>query len=122
MIDPYKKMPKTLRVGCYQFDVELHERGDAEAEHSFGHMNPINQKIRLRTGMKRQTLANTFIHEVMHAIFWHQAVGIAGREGDGCLGEEEIVLKLSNGLCAFWQDNPEAVAWWQSLTKLESRS
>lgn len=114
MSDPYKNMPKTVRIGCYLFRVEVHEFEDAEVEGSFGHMNPINQKIRLRPGMTAQNLANTFIHEVLHGIHWFHSAGESPQDT-----EEEYTTKGANGLCAFWQDNPRAVAWWSRLLKLD---
>ena len=114
MIDPYKNIPKTVRIGCYIFRVEVAEFEDHEAEGSFGHMNPISQKIRLRPGMTSQNLANTFIHEVLHGIHWFHSCGESPDDV-----EEEYTNKGANGLCAFWQDNPKAVAWWAKLLKIE---
>lgn len=116
MIDThYKGIPKTVRVGCYMFRVEVREFEDHEAEGTFGHMNPINQKIALRPGMTPQNLANTFIHEVLHAIYFYLS---PDRQAEDT--EEEFVTKGANGLVAFWQDNPKTVAWWQKILKLEA--
>lgn len=117
MIDPYKDIPKAVRVGCYQFRVEVTEFEDHEAEMTFGHMNPISQKIRVRPGMTPQNLANTFIHEVLHAIHWWLACDPGAQDV-----EEEYTLKGANGLCAFLQDNPKAVSWMQRLLKIESEA
>ena len=116
MIDPYKSIPKAVRIGCYLFRVEIHEFEDAEADGIFGHMNPISQKIRIRPGMTAQNLANTFIHEVTHGITWFHGAGI--NCDDYSDTEEDFVTKIANGLCAFWQDNPKAVQWWSELLKL----
>lgn len=117
MIDPYKGMPKSVRIGCYLFRIEIHEFEDAEADGIFGHMNPISQKIRIRPGMTAQNLANTFIHEVIHGITWFHGAG-AMTEGYSET-EEDFVTKIANGLCSFWQDNPKATAWWSRILKLE---
>ena len=109
----YATLPKTVRIGCYTFRVEVVEFEDAEAEGTFGHMNPVSQKIRLRPGMTPQNLANTFIHEILHGINWHNQTGVH-TVGDYHLCEEEFVTKTANGLCAFWQDNPRAVEWWKN--------
>lgn len=119
MIDAYKGMPKSVRIGCYIFRIEIHEFEDAEAEGTFGHMNPISQKIRLRPGMTPQNLANTFIHEVLHGIHWFHSCGENVETGTARDVEEEYTTKGANGLCAFWQDNPKAVAWWAKVLKLE---
>lgn len=110
----YRGIPKKVRIGCYWFRVEVAEFEDHEAEQSFGHMNPISQKIRLRPGMTAQNLANTFIHEVLHGIYFYL---VPDRDSED--PEEDFVTKGANGLCAFWQDNPKAVSWWQRTLNME---
>lgn len=107
----YRNIPKRVRVGCFWFRIEVAEFEDQEADGTFGHMNPINQKIRLRPGMTPQNLANTFIHEVLHAINWLSGAGVHTSESYN-LTEEDFVTKTAHGLASFWQDNPKAVAWW----------
>ena len=120
MIDAYKGMPKTVRIGCYIFRIEIHEFEDAEAYGVFGHMNPISQKIRIRPGITAQNLANTFIHEVLHGINWLSQAGVHVHTGGSYSDtEEDFVTKGANGLCQFWQDNPKATAWWAKILKLE---
>ncbi len=115
-VNHYSDVPKTVRIGCYSFRVEVAEFEDAEADMSFGHMNPISQKIRLRPGMTPQNLANTFIHEVLHGIHWYLNAGQMS-DSDRDI-EEDYTTKGANGLCAFWQDNPKACAWWSSLLNM----
>ena len=112
----YRGIPKVVRIGCYPFKVEVREFEDHEAEGTFGHMNPINQKIALRPGMTPQNLANTFIHEVMHAIYFYMRPNHSESPYET---EEEFVLKGANGLVTFWQDNPKATAWWQKILKMD---
>lgn len=114
----YRNIPKSVRVGCYVFRIEVAEFEDSEAEGTFGHMNPINQKIRVRPGMTPQNLANTFIHECLHAIHWFHSCGESASLGGDT--EEEYTTKGANGLCAFWQDNQQAVAWWNRTLKIEA--
>lgn len=102
-------MPRELRIGCYTYRVEISEIADSMAGAEFGHMNIINQKIRLMKGMSRQKLANTFLHEVLHAIHW--VYGLWAENSD----EEAFTCQTANGMCAFWQDNPAAMRWLQEL-------
>lgn len=111
MSDVYEGMPKKLKIGCFQFRIEVTDAEDSESDGEFGHMNPINQKIRLRPGMTAQNLADTFIHEVLHAIHWHASLH------DGSI-EEEFTLLSAHGLCSLWQDNPKQMAWWVNLNAL----
>lgn len=118
MSDPYIGIPKRVRIGCYWFRIEVEDIGDSEVDSTFGHINLISQKIRVRPGMTAQNLANTFIHEVLHGIHWFYCAGFDAQPQDM---EEDYTLKGANGLCAFWQDNPGAVKWWQSIISLESK-
>ncbi|MCY1363934.1 hypothetical protein D9M69_507170 [compost metagenome] len=102
MSEAYKTLPKRVRVGRYWFDVEVIPPFEGS---EFGHMNIGSQMIRVCEGQRPENLANTFIHEVIHAIHW--ANGLLGEKSD----EEDYTVAAANGLCAFWQDNPEAVAW-----------
>ena len=100
----YRGMPKSVRVGCYNITVEVQLQCDGDARREFGHMNFCGNKIRLSPGQNPQQLANTFLHECMHAI--HRVYG--------CLDsstEEDFTHLGANGLCAFWQDNPHAMDW-----------
>jgi hypothetical protein len=106
----YRTMPRVLRIGCYLFTVEVGEGGDHEAEGTFGHVNHITQKIRVRPGMTPQNLANTFIHETLHGIHWYLNAGNPDEEVQSV--EENYTLLGANGLCQFAQDNPDAMRWW----------
>lgn len=108
MSDFYSRMPKRLKIGCYPFRVELLTPEDAETVGQLGHMSSLSQTIRLRPGMTRQDLADTFIHEVLHAIHW-QADLFDGNT------EESFTLLTAHGLCLLWQDNPQAMKWWADL-------
>lgn len=111
MTDCYKNMPKSLRIGCYKFRIEVSEFEDSESDGTFGHMNSASQKIRLRPGMTPQNLANTFIHESIHAMNW---VSGAGQYTDNFSNtEEDFTTKIADMMCSFWQDNPKAVIWWE---------
>lgn len=101
----YDGLPKFVRVGCYIYAIEVMEESDSESAREFGHCNFISRKIRVAAGMTSQEVANTFIHEVMHAI--HRFVGVNDEST-----EEQTTTLSANGLCAFWQDNPEACLWW----------
>lgn len=104
----YKGLPKTVRIGCYTYDVGIMHGDDADIAEVAGATSGLRQMIRVRPHMKPQQLANTFMHEVLHAI--HYVYGL--KDGDE---EEKFTNQTANGLCAFWQDNPEACRWWVKL-------
>jgi hypothetical protein len=109
--NPYLGMPRSLKIGNFRFAVELQDAGDANASSSFGHMNPVNQMIRMAPDQNAQNLADTFIHEVLHAIHFH--FGLLGDDKD----EEDFTTMGAHGLCQLWQDNPQAMAWWVSINQ-----
>lgn len=103
-----RNAPKSVRVGCYDIAIEIMNDNDADVAGVMGFIIPNRQVIRLRANAPAQQTANTFIHEVMHAI--HYVYGV-GDDDD----EEMFTTQSANGLCAFWQDNPKACQWWQRL-------
>lgn len=111
MRDWTKGMPKTVRIGCYIYSIELMHQEDAEIAGVMGATKLITQKIRMRPNQPPQQAANTFVHEVIHGI--HDVYGLCDDSN-----EEEFTALTANGLCAFWQDNPKAVKWWESLLKM----
>ena len=55
----------------------------------------------------KSALANTFLHEVIHAI--NYSMGIK------TMDEENLTNRLASGLCAVWRENPIAFKWWTTL-------
>ena len=111
----YRNIPKRIKIGNLWFGVDIHDDGDAESHGTFGHMNPVNQRIRIRRGMAPQLLASVFIHEVIHAIYFNSYLF----GPDGGPDEETVVRHTTAGLCQLWQDNPEALRWWVKCNATE---
>lgn len=110
----YKAIPKQVRVGCFTFKIIVGTYEDHEQESTYGHYNPHQMRISIRPGLCADRLRNVFLHEVLHAI--HQMYGLINHEDESVNPTEEQYTTLTaNGLCAFWQDNPRAVAWWAGL-------
>jgi len=65
------------------------------------------QEIVLAEGQSREALADTFLHEVLHAV--GHLMGIDYES------EEQVVQTFATGLTTFWQANPVALKWWSSL-------
>lgn len=106
-LSPYETMPKTVRIGFSTFKIEVMPRHHADIAGGIcGTSNGTKQIITITEGQNPQQTANTFLHEVIHAIHW--VYGLMSREDPA---EEEYTNLTTNGLCAFWQDNPAAVAW-----------
>ena len=65
------------------------------------------QEIVLAEGQSKEALADTFLHEVLHAVG-----NLMGVEYET---EELTVQTFATGLTTFWQANPRALRWWASL-------
>jgi len=113
----YRGMPSQVRIGCFIFDVVV--GGNLEHQvltNSYGFMAPTLKRIGISEGLSPIEVANTFIHECMHAI--HLVYGLMRDCDEASPTEEEYTTLTANGLCAFWQDNPKACAWWSKLLKI----
>ena len=110
MSDFYKGIPKTVRIGCYTYQVEVGTVHEHPA--SFGWHDTHHRVISIAPGLKGEQLANTFLHEVTHGIHWVYGLLYVANNENPPPDEEEFTTVGTNGLCAFWQDNPEAMKWW----------
>ena len=61
----------------------------------------------------KPALANTFLHEVIHAVNYGMGINSAD--------EENLTNRITNGICAAWRENPEAFKWWASLLKVRKK-
>ena len=68
-----------------------------------------NLHLYIALDQPRSALANTFLHEVIHAVNYSMGID----SGD----EENLTNRLANGLCATWKENPEVFKWWNSIIR-----
>ncbi|MDL2284445.1 hypothetical protein LJC19_04810 [Oxalobacter sp. OttesenSCG-928-P03] len=109
-----KQMPKRVKIGHMFFETRAVGGDEAESGGYLGSANPAKGVILVRTdSLPTQQIANTFLHEVMHCI--HYVYGISPGE-DTCT-EEYYTTFTTNGLCAFWMDNPKAADWFSAMMR-----
>ena len=70
-----------------------------------GEMHGDTGTILIQEGQSRESLKDTLLHEVFHAIRYQQ-----GRE-DGGKVEEDYVRSLATGLIGVLSDNPTFAKW-----------
>lgn len=104
MSDLYLNLPKSVRVGFFVYTIEAISAELADAKGLYGYADNNTNEIKVSDGLNDQQLLNTVLHEVLHAIHW-----IHGLHDDST--EEEFTNLSTNGLCAFFADNPEFVDW-----------
>lgn len=107
-------MPQAVVVGGSDYEVGWVKEGLTMDSKLLGVCDNAAQTIKLTYPVKSGQLGNTFIHEVLHAIYFERNLG--GKS------EEEQVTLLANGLCAFIRDNPDTVAFILSLLSQGNRN
>jgi hypothetical protein len=107
------EMPKSVRIGCFDFEVRIMSEDESDGSNAVGINFILKNRIGVRVqGMTPQQIANTLIHEVIHAIHYNHGLS---DESD----EETYTTLTANGICQFWQDNPKAIAWWEKAIALK---
>ena len=81
---------------------------DNDVSDSLGWCDYDSQTITLHSKQTEESLCDTFLHELLHALFYQMAI-------DQTITEEKMVSKVSTGICAIWKNNPKAFKWWSSL-------
>jgi len=101
---------KSLRIGCRKYSVQ--EWADAEmmTTDSYGQCDKQRGIIYICTHLDPIVVADTFLHEIMHAI-WHE---YNLQDSDQ---EERIVHTLSTGLVQEMHDNQQLLTWFRKQTK-----
>lgn len=99
--------PKRLRIGHRFYSVRYLPAEELIADDG----SPCNglcvfdkSEILIWEGLKPDVLAETVLHEVLHAMHWE-----AGLTDDS--GEEAFTTLTAKSLCKFYQDNPTATRW-----------
>lgn len=96
------KFPKSLNVGGLSFEIKQSKEVSREG-HSYGSTHLYTQHIFLDPELSQQKKEQTFIHEILHAI-WNQ-YGLARNEKFTEKDEELIVDSLANGLYQVLKEN-----------------
>ncbi|MAT10398.1 MAG: hypothetical protein CMM02_05245 [Rhodopirellula sp.] len=102
--------PKRIRVLNLSWKIEFVNEAISQASNSLGWCDYERQTISLFEGQPDQQMADTFLHEVLHSIFYGMGIDVTKD-----LDEEDLVQKISTGLCTVWAANPNAFRWFQSL-------
>ena len=74
-----------------------------------GMCDNYNLVIHVLDGQHQVEEADTLIHELLHAIWFIMSIDHGG------LDEEAVVLRLASGLVGVFLDNPELLAYLQSI-------
>ena len=90
------------------------KQGAAGIQHDIGKLYDLKndigepQTIGVVRSQPNDSMQDTFLHEVLHAIC--HVMGLKETEK-----EENFVRRLATGLCTVWNHNPAAFRWWSGL-------
>lgn len=100
---PVPPLPPSIRVGPFDWTIEVWPSALACAANHYGECDSVNQIIRLRMDVPSAHVAETFLHEMLHAMWF------TGRCADG--EEEKIVGIMSMQWLQVFRDNPWLPTW-----------
>ena len=100
-------LPERLSIGFAEWQVEVVEKGSLKLSGGVELLGLCETEfftIKIADEQTDTNAKNTFIHEMLHAIY--------NSQGLPDLAEEEtVVTALANGLMAAFQDNPDLQVW-----------
>lgn len=98
------EMPKKVKIGVFDFAIEDWHPRTAAHKRAYGECETANLVIRIDQSYDQRKVADSLLHEILHAVFWAWGV----EDGDK---EERLVNTLSTAICTVWRDNPDVIAW-----------
>jgi len=101
--------PKSVKILNLTYRVKFADQTERDAAEAFGWCDPVNQTIVVCGGISEEAMADTFLHECIHAMA--SAMDINWRK------EEQVARRIATGICTLWKQNPAAFDWWNSLNK-----
>lgn len=97
-------LPPSVKIGYSRYTiVDWAPRASISADR-YGECDITCREIRVSTVQGWSKAANTLLHEILHAVWYHQAL----HDSDD---QERCVTSFANGLSMVWVDNPDVIAW-----------
>ena len=100
--------PKRLKVLNLTFTVLFLNDAQMAGTGAVGYCDPETQTLAVSNSQANDSMQDTFLHEVFHAIV--HVMGLKETEE-----EENYVRRLATGLCTVWNHNAAAFKWWIGL-------
>jgi hypothetical protein len=101
--------PRSVKILNLTYKVKFVDQTERDAAEAYGWCDPINQTIVVCKAISPEAMADTFLHECMHAMA--SAMDINWRK------EEQVARRIATGICTLWKQNRAAFMWWDSLNK-----
>jgi len=101
-------LPKSVKVACYTIHLENWHPHSANASRRYGEFSSMEQLIKVDLSSTNDTVINTLIHELFHAIYWAYSIMDDDKE-------ERTVEMLATGWQQVMVDNPKLREYIDSL-------
>jgi hypothetical protein len=98
------ELPPKIKIGYKYYTVE--GMPPESREKNIGFCLPQQHLIQVATDLLPSEVANTFIHEFIHAIF-----DMSGFVFESDESQENITNCVANGLTQIFVDNPDVIKW-----------
>ena len=106
MSELLKLLPKKIKISFA--DVDIQTSDDIKfAEENFGEYDSRNNRITISSNSTDRDIANTLLHEIVHASVWYGGLKDDGAALEDDKHEEHVVNVLTNQLCQIFRDNPK---------------
>jgi hypothetical protein len=106
MSDLLRLLPRTIKISFADVDIETSD--DTKfAEENFGEYDSRNNRITISSNSTDRDIANTLLHEIVHASVWYGGLKDDGAALEDDKHEEHVVNVLTNQLCQIFRDNPK---------------
>ena len=106
MSELLKLLPKKIKISFA--DVDIQTSDDIKfAEENFGEYDSRNNRITISSNSMDRDIANTLLHEIVHASVWYGGLKDDGAALEDDKHEEHVVNVLTNQLCQIFRDNPK---------------
>lgn len=102
----HDELPRAVKLGYANFLLEKRSNQFCEKEDMFGDCDVKVSRIRFNVAQSPNELANTIIHEILHALFHTEGIKVPDSV------EERVVNNLANGICKLIKDNPDLMHGW----------
>jgi len=99
MTTPKTKLPKTIKIGPYEYEIRLFPDSTTS---DYGACVYNHQTIFLSANQHAERAGDTLLHEVLHAIW-----DVSGFDVQPDLHEETIVRSFATWLSLVLRDNPK---------------
>ena len=106
MSEMSKLIPKRVKVSFADIEVKFVDDPDFDAN-SYGEFCSNTNTIKLSLKATPQDMANSLLHELVHAAVWFGGLKDDGLALEDDKKEEHVVNVVANQLCQIIKDNPK---------------